>query len=59
MSWFGVLRRFSSRSMRVSVSSRVVSLIILWNVEFLVRAVTLGNVSAEPVISESAALFGP
>ena len=45
--------------MRVSVSSEVVSLIIWRNAGFLVKAVTLDSVSAEPVISENDALFGP
>ena len=59
MFWFGALRLFSSRPMRVSVSSVVVSLIVWWNMGFFVSAVTCGCVFAEPVTSLSAALFGP
>ena len=54
-----VLMRFSRISMRFSVSSSVVSLIIWRKVGVLVSAATCDGVVADPVILENAALFGP
>jgi hypothetical protein len=54
-----VLMRFSRISMRFSVSSSVVVLIIWRKLGVRVRAATCAGVAAEPVILENAALFGP
>jgi len=53
------LRRFSKTSIRFSVSSAAVRLIIWRNVELLVSLATCDSLLADPVIWENAALFGP